>query len=160
VPRAWATNGSKDELFGLEDAKVLKAFRRPDAPLGVFAALTWSINDVRGTGRAKRNNAKARDANRRAPPKTAVGHFANIFKSFNDALDSNQKPNVRDRTGRVPHLSECARVVLAQPAGRFQRPVQPRLETRRRPHAGSKPARVIGRGLGRRRINGGGARSK
>jgi hypothetical protein len=69
-------NGSKDEVFGLDDANVIKAFA--DQTPWVCSLHYWSINDDAAKPR-KRNNAKP--ATQPAPPKQPWA-FANIFKPF------------------------------------------------------------------------------
>lgn len=69
-------NGSNDEVFTVEDAKVLKSFA--DQTAWVCSLHYWSINDDAAKPR-KRSNATP--ATQPAPPREPWA-FANVFKSF------------------------------------------------------------------------------
>jgi chitinase len=78
-------NGSKEEVFTLGDAKVLKAFA--DKTLWVCSLHYWSINDD-ARPRRKRSggaggNTNSVDAQADVPPQPWA--FANVFKSFTSA---------------------------------------------------------------------------
>jgi hypothetical protein len=70
-------NGSKDEVFGLDDAKTLRAFA--DQTPWVCSLHYWSINDDAARPR-KRNNAT--QATTRPSTPREPWAFAKIFKSF------------------------------------------------------------------------------
>jgi len=82
-------NGSADEVFGIEDAKVLKAFA--DKTPWVCSLHYWSIND--DAGRPRRHRAVVNTTNSvgvvtsttnnvMVPSQQQPWAFANIFKSF------------------------------------------------------------------------------
>jgi len=76
-------NGSKDEVFDLEDAKTIKAFA--DQTPWVCSLHYWSINDDGAKPRKKRATTKpSTQAATPAPPQQPWA-FANIFKSFTTA---------------------------------------------------------------------------
>jgi hypothetical protein len=72
-------NGSKDEVFGLEDAKTIKAFA--DQTPWVCSLHYWSINDDAARPRKKKASTKPVQS----PPPHEPWAFANIFKSFTNA---------------------------------------------------------------------------
>jgi hypothetical protein len=84
-------NGSKDEVFGPDDARTLKAFA--DKTPWVCSLSYWCINDDAARPRKRRsssastnNVAGATDSASPAPPKSPnAWAFANIFKSFTTA---------------------------------------------------------------------------
>ena len=67
-------NGSKDEVFTLDDARTLKAFA--DATPWVCSLHYWSINDEAAHPRRRRTTQPA------TQPQREPWAFANIFKSF------------------------------------------------------------------------------
>jgi chitinase len=75
-------NGSRDEVFTLEDAKTLKAFA--DATPWVVSLHYWSINDDSGRPRRRVTTRSTTQlaSTRPAPPPRTPWAFANIFRSF------------------------------------------------------------------------------
>src|SRR5262249_3912285 len=71
-------NGSKDEVFTLEDAKTLKAFA--DRTPWICSLHYWSING--DAARPRRRNAATRPATTNAAAPREPWAFANVFKSF------------------------------------------------------------------------------
>ena len=67
-------NGSRDEIFTFDDAKIIKAFA--DKTPWVCSLHFWSINDDAGR-RRRSNSAQSVDANQPRP-----WDFARLFKSF------------------------------------------------------------------------------
>jgi hypothetical protein len=74
-------NGSRDEVFTLEDARTLKAFA--DRTPWVVSLHFWSINDDAARPRRRSATRAATQPSTRptAPPRQPWA-FANIFKSF------------------------------------------------------------------------------
>ncbi len=70
-------NGSKDEIFGYEDGKTLKAFA--DKTPWVCSLHFWSINDDAGHRRRSGSSAEGAPADTQQPK---PWDFANLFKSF------------------------------------------------------------------------------
>jgi hypothetical protein len=74
-------NGSADEVFGLEDAKTLKAFA--DKTPWVCSLHYWSVNDDAARPRPRKNAASnTNSAPATAPDTRQPWEFANIFKGF------------------------------------------------------------------------------
>jgi hypothetical protein len=76
-------NGSKDEVFTLDDAKTLKAFA--DKTPWVCSMHYWSINGDAARPRKKPAAANADGTPTNAPNARQPWAFANIFKSFTSA---------------------------------------------------------------------------
>jgi chitinase len=70
-------NGSKDEVFTLDDARIIKAFA--DKTPWVCSLHYWSINDDAARPRKKRNTATSAVTETNAPQPWA---FARIFQTF------------------------------------------------------------------------------
>ena len=74
-------NGSGAEIFGLDDARTLKAFA--DKTPWICSLHYWSINDDAAIPRRKRNAVISAGTNNLAVPKTPQPwDFARIFQSF------------------------------------------------------------------------------
>src|SRR5262249_11351494 len=77
-------NGSSEEVFGLEDAKTLRAFA--DKTSWVCSLHYWSING--DSGKPRRRNVTGSGTGTNSPPAEAPAkpwQFAEIFKSFTAA---------------------------------------------------------------------------
>ncbi|HUB87812.1 MAG TPA: hypothetical protein VMB22_07965, partial [Verrucomicrobiae bacterium] len=73
-------NGSRDEVFGLEDAKTLKAFA--DKTPWVCSLSYWSINDDAARPRRRRNAENSTATNSAAATAPQPWAFAKIFEAF------------------------------------------------------------------------------
>jgi hypothetical protein len=76
-------NGTSEEVFGLEDAKTLRAFA--DKTPWVCSLHYWSINGDSGRARRRKNGGSGAGTNSpSAEAATKPWQFAEIFKSFTD----------------------------------------------------------------------------